>query len=192
MNPGDPYWNHVNSILLTSHINANQVQIIYLESEDSSTSHKFPDRAYLVRDDIEEVMRVCKAKFKQLKIMYVLGRTTTFHLVARQNQEPAPYYNGWGDKFVIEDQINGVPGTEYKGDSAVAPMVTWAFYQWTDGSAIPRKDGFTWQESDTEDGFMRIDAGQDTLSTRFQNFLLTDKYASLWYANHTKPTIAPK
>jgi len=26
--------------------------------------------------------------------------------------------------------------------------------------------------------------GQDTLATRFQNFLLTDKYARIWYAAH--------
>jgi hypothetical protein len=191
MDPNDIYWTHVNSQLKAYHINDKQVQVIYLESDDSSVSHSFPGRIYLVRDDIEEIMRVCKTKFKQLKFIYVLGRTTTFHLTARQNQEPCPYFNGWADKFAIEDQINGLAGTAYKGDSAVAPMITWGFYQWADGSAIPRQDGFTWQESDTEDGLHGTDAGQDTLSTRFQNFLLKDKYASLWYGNHTKPAIAP-
>jgi hypothetical protein len=70
-----------------------------------------------------------------------------------------------------------------KGDSAVAPLVTWGWYQWANGSAIPRKDGFVWQESDTEDGVHATSEGQDTLSSRFQNFLLTDPNARVWYAN---------
>ena len=70
----------------------------------------------------------------------MLGRTTTFEGVTQlTNKEPCPYYNGWACKFMIEDQINGVPGTEYKGDSAVAPLVTWGWYEWADGSDIPRR-----------------------------------------------------
>ena len=121
-----------------------------------------------------------------MKLLY-FGRTTTFHKNDTPNIEPCPYYNGWAQKFVIEDQINGVAGTKYKGANAVAPLVTWGWYEWADGTNIPRQDGFTWQESDTEDGLHATDAGEDTLSSRFQNFLLTDPYANIWYANHTKP-----
>src|SRR5205085_12164035 len=136
-------------------------------------------------------MRVCKQKFVNLKLVYVLGRTTTFNVHSIENKEPVPYYNGWAEKFMIEDQINGLPGMKYKGINAVAPMVTWGFYQWTNGSDIPRQDGFVWQESDTDGGIHATEAGQDTLSGRFQNFLLTDANASIWYANHTSPAIVP-
>ena len=75
------------------------------------------------------------------------------------------------------------PGTEYKGSTAVAPMIAWSFYEWAD--SLPRvTDNFYWRFSETKDGLHANDAGQDTLTTRFQNFLLTDKYASTWYANH--------
>ena len=108
-----------------------------------------------------------------------------------QNIEPCPYYNGWGEKFFIEDQIAGAPGTKYKGDSAIAPLVTWGFYQWANGSNIPRKDGFVWTVDETADGLHANETGQDTLSSRFQNFLLTDKYASIWYKNNSS-AITPK
>ena len=76
-----------------------------------------------------------------------------------------------------------MPGTEYKGDKVVAPMITWGFYQWA--LTTPRTtDGFYWLETETSDGLHASTAGQDTLSTHFQNFLLTDTYASTWYAAH--------
>jgi hypothetical protein len=185
MNPNDLYWIHVSLILRSYHISYKQVQVIYLETDDSSAINSFPERPYQVRDDFKIAMQVCKAKFKHLRLVYVLGRTTTFSKIQVQNIEPCPYYNGWGEKFFIEDQINGAPGTKYKGDSAVAPLVTWGWYQWADGTNIPRKDGFVWTKDDTIDGLHADPAGQDTLATRFQNFLLTDRYASIWYANHS-------
>jgi hypothetical protein len=98
-------------------------------------------------------------------------------------REPAPYFFGWACKWAIEDQINGVPGTEYKGSNPVAPMITWGFYEWAD--SLPRTtDAFYWRFSETSDGLHANAAGLDTLSTRFQNFLLTDQNASTWYAEH--------
>jgi hypothetical protein len=186
MNPNDPYWQHVDQVLKGNLIGRRQVQVIYIESEDSTKQILFPFRAYRVRNEFEAGMRVCKIRFPNAKLVYVEGRTTTFNKKEIPNREPNPYYNGWGEKFAIQDQIKGVSGTQYKGDSAVAPLVTWAWYQWANGTATPRKDGFVWQQSNTEDGLHATDAGEDTLSTRFQNFLLTDRYANIWYANHTK------
>jgi hypothetical protein len=191
-NPSDTYWDHVSSILNAHHITYKQVQVIYLETDDSIPIVSFPERPYQVRDDLKLAMQTCKAKFKHLKLVYVLGRTTTFNKFQVQNIEPCPYYNGWGEKFFIEDQINGAPGTQYKGDSAVAPLVTWGWYQWADGTTVPRQDGFVWTKDQTIDGLHADAEGQDTLATRFQKFLLTDKYASIWYANHTKPNAASK
>ena len=190
MNPIDPYWDHVDIVLKGAHIGYRQVQVIYLETEDSTQLKVFPGRAYRVRNELEASMRVFKTKFPNIKLVYLLGRTTTFKTQV-PNVEPMPYYFGWGCKFMIQDQINGVAGTEYKGDSAVAPMVAWGWYQWADGTPIPRQDGFVWLQSETSDGLHATEAGQDTLSTRFQNFLLTDRYANTWYANHVKPGIVP-
>jgi len=192
MNPSDPYWDHVSLILKNRHLSYKQVQVIYLETDDSIPVTSFPERAYQVRDDLKKAMQVCKTKFRHLKLVYVLGRTTTWDKTQVQNIEPAPYYNGWGNKFFIEDQINGAPGTQYKGDTAVAPLVTWGWYQWADGTTNPRQDGFIWTKDLTVDGLHATPEGQDTLTTRFQNFLLTDRYASIWYANHAKPLSARK
>jgi hypothetical protein len=185
MNPLDPYWNHVAQILNGgAHSSFRQVQVIYLESDDSSQSNiTFPARPLLVKQDLQQTFRVYKQKFPNIKIVYLEARTRTFGRQQLSNREPAPYYLGWACKWAIEDQINGVTGTAYKGTNAVSPLITWAFYQWAD--SLPRKtDSFYWRFSETRDGLHATDAGEDTLSTRFQNFLLTDKHASLWYGAH--------
>jgi hypothetical protein len=182
-NPADPYWDHVTKILTGTKSSYKQVQVIYLETDDSSRSVTWPARPNIVKNDIENCMRVFKKKFKNVKLVYLLGRTRTFGNQRPWNREPSPYYLGWGCKWAIEDQINGVPGTEYKGPNAVAPMITWGFYKWAE--MTPRKtDDFYWLLTETSDGLHATDRGQDTLATRFQTFLLTDKYAGIWYAKH--------
>lgn len=184
MNANDAYWYHVRQIINGSGSGFKQVQVVYLETEDSTSLQSFPERGQLVKQEIEASARVIKVKFPNAKLLYLLARPRTFGDLAIPNREPNPYYFGWGCKWAVEDQINGVSGTAYKGSRPKAPLITWGWYQWADGSSTPRQDGFTWQVTDTKDGLHASKAGQDTLATRFQNFLLTDKYASIWYAAH--------
>lgn len=182
MNPDDNYWNFVATRVKNLHTSFRQVQIIYLESEDSTGITSFPGRPLQVKEELEACFRVFKQKFPNVKLVYLLARTTTFGDHQNIfNTEPCPYYFGWACKWAIEDQINGVPGTEYKGANIVSPLITWGFYDWA--TSTPRKtDGFTWTVYETTDGLHGNDAGKDSISTRWQNFLLTDKFAKKWYA----------
>lgn len=184
MNSNDTIWPIIMNKLSRRKLTVSQVQVIYLETDDSVQISGFPDRPLRAKQDYVQTLKMFKAKFPNVKLVYVLGRTTTF--LARKkklihNVEPNPYYNGWACKWLIEDQMNGVPGTHYKGASAELPMVTWGWYQWAYGTSQPRNDGFTWEASDTEDGLHATPTGSDTLSKYFQNFLLTDIYAKNWY-----------
>jgi hypothetical protein len=187
MDPANRFWYVVKRKLSDAALTANQVEVIYMETDDSVQNNPFPERPLRTKVEFEQAMRTFKVKFPNIKLVYLLGRTSAFIKERPDkitNTEPTPYYNGWACKWVIEDQINGVSGTEYKGAGAVAPLVTWGWYEW--GNAVPRSDGFTWTKDNTRDGLHANDAGADTLATRFQNFLLTDKYANVWYANHAQ------
>jgi len=185
MNPLDNIWNIIQGKLDRKKLTNAQVQVIYLETEDSVQTSGFPVRPLRLKQEYLEVMHVFKSRFANIKLVYLLGRTTTFKSPTKytiHNVEPNPYYNGWACKWLIEDQINGAAGTDYKGANAEAPLITWGWYQWAYGTSQPRLDGFTWEDSDTVDGLHAAPTGQDTLSTYFQKFLLTDPYAKLWYA----------
>ncbi|SFQ50968.1 hypothetical protein [Parafilimonas terrae] len=177
------YWTHVLSIIKLHNSTPKQVQVAYLETDDSVTARKFPERPDLVKLKIETCMRTMKAVFPNLKVLYVLGRPRTFNIGPAWNTEPSPYYFGWACKWAIEDQINGKDSLSYTGEKPLAPMITWGFYQWAD--SLPRKtDGFYWRRTLSSDGLHANDEGQDSLSSRFQRFLFSDPYASLWYARH--------
>ena len=175
------YWQHITQILALHKSGFKQVQVVYLETDDGVLTAKFPNRPMIIKNKIEDCLRTMKLMFTNLKVVYVLGRTRTFsNTTTPWNTEPSPYYFGWACKWAIEDQINKVPGTEYKGENKVAPILAWGFYQWAD--SLPRAtDNFYWRYSETKDGLHANEAGQDTLSTRFQKFLLSDIYASKWY-----------
>lgn len=184
MNSDAPYWNHVAKKLKDLNTSFRQVQVIYLDTEDSSKVIGFPGRPLLVKNDLENCFRTLQQKFPNVKLVYLVGRTTTYgkNHVHDFNAEPNPYYFGWAVKWAIEDQINGVQGTEYKGPHKVSPIITWGFYEWA--TSTPRTtDGFKWTEDlMNDDGLHPNDIGHDTLMTRFQNFLLTDRFAKQWYA----------
>ena len=185
MNPNDPYWAYVTKTLKNKNSSYRQVQIVYLETDDGILIKKFPDRATMLRDKIEACARTMQQKFVNIKVLYLLGRTRTFNdstvHATVWNTEPSPYYFGWACKWAIQDQINGVTGTAYKGTGKVAPIMTWGFYEWAD--SLPRKtDNFYWRSTETKDGLHSNDAGEDTLATRFQKFLLKDSSAKKWYA----------
>jgi hypothetical protein len=183
MDPGNTYWDHITQMLRGTRSSYRQVQVLYLESDDTTRFISWPQRPTLVKNDVEICMQVMKKKFPNLKVLYVLGRTRTFGDNVPWNKEPSPYYFGWGCKWAIQDQIKGVAGTQYKGRNPVAPMITWGFYQWAD--SLPRRtDQFYWRSSETEDGLHANSFGEDTLTDRFQNFLLTDRNAKIWYAAH--------
>lgn len=187
MNPDDEIWSVILQKLAKAKLTKPQVQVVYLETDDSIQLSGFPDRPLRLKQEYQEAMHVFKTNFPNLKLVYLLGRTTTFKDPRQKklsNAEPNPYYNGWACKWLIEDQIKGLPGTAYKGPNAVSPMVTWGWYEWAYGTSQPRLDGFTWEESDTEDGLHGTPEGVDTLSNYFQHFLLTDSVAKTWYGAH--------
>lgn len=184
MNPNDSIWNIIDQKLSRNNMAYAQVQVIYLETDDSSQTTGFPARPLILKQNYLAVMHMFKLKFPNIRLVYLLGRTTTFlnpDKLTIHNVEPNPYYNGWACKWLIEDQMNGAPGTRYKGVKAEVPLITWGWYEWAYGTSQPRLDGFTWEESDTVDGLHGTPAGEDTLSGYFQNFLLTDPYAKIWY-----------
>src|SRR6478752_3925473 len=106
LSPDDPFWNTVTEKLKRSNSSFRQVQIVYLDTEDSSQVIGFPVRPLLVKNDLESCFRTLQQKFPNIKLVYLVARTTTYgkNHVHDFNAEPNPYYFGWAAKWAIEDQ----------------------------------------------------------------------------------------
>ncbi|MBS1730934.1 MAG: hypothetical protein JSS67_09200 [Bacteroidetes bacterium] len=179
------FWDTVAMKLQEFQLSPNQIQVVYFEEDDNENySSAFPERPLDVKEKLKEGLQLIKTKFPNVRVAYILARTTTIYMPIRDDnkqQEPIAYYLGFADKWLIEDQINGDPGLAYKGDNPLVPIITWGPYQWCDGDKY-RSDGFNWLRTDTDDGLHPNDQGSDKLSTMFLNFLLNDEYAKIWFA----------
>ncbi len=188
--PNSTYWAHVDAKMPSQNTTYKQVQMLWLVTDDSSTITAFPDRALIAKENIKAAARTLKIKFPNLKILYLLGRPFTWDSAAMhsvtgkimnvRSKNPAPYNQGWAEKWAIEDQINGDPSVAYKGPNAVAPIITWGQYQWTRGTE-PNLDGFQWLPTDTRDGLHPTDAGKDKMAQYLWNFFYTDPYTTVWF-----------
>lgn len=187
--PNSTYWQHVALKMPSQNTTYKQVQMLWLTSDDSTSITDFPQRPLIAKENIKAAVRTLKIKFPNLKIVYFVGRPYTYNLsdttgtgkiMNSRSRNPAPYHQGWAEKWALEDQINGDPGLAYKGPNAVAPILTWGAYEWTQGK-LPNADGFTWYPSDTRDGLHPTDGGKDKIAQYFWNFLTTDPYTTQWY-----------
>ncbi len=189
--PNSGFWGHVATKIVEQHATYRQVQLAWIVSEDSTTVTDFPDRALIAKENLKNAIRTLKIKFPNLKILYFLGRPYTWDstylhtggegkIKNLRSRNPAPYHQGWAEKWVLEDQINGDPGLNYKGPNAVAPILTWGSYQWT-YKTRPNLDGFQWKPHDTTDGLHPNDKGKDKLAQYLWNFFYHDPYTSIWF-----------
>lgn len=185
--PNGSYWGHVDAKMSSQNTTYKQVQILWMITDDSSAITAFPDRALIAKENIKAAARTLKIKFPNLKILYLMGRPFTWDSAAIhskvmnvRSKNPAPYNQGWAEKWAIEDQINGDPSVAYKGPNAVAPIITWGQYQWTRGTE-PNLDGFQWLLTDTSDGLHPTNTGKDKMAQYLWNFLFTDPYTTVWF-----------
>lgn len=190
-NPNSGFWQHVVTKIVEQNTTYKQVQMAWIVSEDSTTVTDFPDRALIAKENLKSAIRMLKVKFPNLKILYFLGRPYTWDstyihtggegkIKNLRSRNPAPYHQGWAEKWVLEDQINGDPGLNYKGPNAVAPILTWGFYEWTNKTR-PNLDGFQWKPNDTSDGLHPNNQGKEKMAKYLWNFFYHDPYTAVWF-----------
>ncbi|MGW1777444.1 hypothetical protein [Streptomyces sp. NPDC002104] len=98
------------------------------------------------------------------------------------------YQQGWADRKLIQDQINGASNLAY-GTGGVAPWLSWGPYMWADGlgsdgvaGGIPgRSDGLEWACSDLEsDRVHPGPTGEQKVADLILNQFSTDSTTTPW------------
>lgn len=185
MNPDANYWTVIDGRLAEAGLDFNQVQVIWFQEDNlRSRENGFEARGNQLVDEFAYMARFCKERYPNLKLFYISGRHTTEFMPPEgkdKHREPKAYINGWACKWLIEKQINGDPTLAYKGDNAVAPLILWGPYFWTQGDK-PRQDGYTWnKELVSNDGVHPTDAGIQRVSKDLVNFWAKDPVSQLWF-----------
>ncbi len=147
----DNYWKQAENQLSDSGLTAKQVQIAWIETDNTQTGDTtFPNAPQMLGNDFRTLLSTMKELYPNLKLCYLTARAYSGYADASAGATagkgllfPRDYLNGWAIKWLIEKQINGESGYEYEGAAATLPFVTWGTYNWADGS-VKRSDGLQW------------------------------------------------
>lgn len=182
--PDAQYWDVVQDKITAAGLSNQQVQVAWVKLAQRDPIATFPDHARSLRSDIAAALNNARDLFPNLRIAFLSSRVYGGYSDDPQRGEPLSYETGFSVKWLIEDQINGVP--ELNFDPAVgsveAPLLLWGPYLWADG--INQSEfGLRWLEKDFEaDGVHPSMHGELKVGRRLTRFFnnLTDFVRPWW------------
>jgi len=191
--PGRRYWEFAKAAMEKAGLSPAQVQVAWYQSDDLlDTRDDFPGRPQRLKDAIARNMREAKEHFPNLRICFHSARHTTAFMpdtAAKKNHgEPRPYHVGWAVKWLVEDQAAGKADLKFEGENAIAPLIAWATYFWTDGDKA-RHDDYRWTAADVaKDGIHLSATGRSRVAHELLDFWRTDAFARVWFTGKAQAT----
>lgn len=183
--PNSVYWDQLINYLIPE-AGATPDQVVAAWVDDiNSTSQTFPQNAQTLQADMEAIMGLLQQNFPNIKLAYFSSLNYSGYSLGVDSTVPEPqsYESGFGIKWAIQDQINGICcNYNPENGAVVAPWMAWSYYYWGNG-LIPRSDGLTWSCQDlSPDGLHPANpVGHIKIATYLLNFFKTDPTATPWF-----------
>jgi hypothetical protein len=176
------YWSTVSNRLTAAGLTAAQVQVIWFkQAEAQPTDTSFATYPNALKAKYQSVMQLLRAKFPNLKMVYLSDRIYAGYATSKLNPEPFAWYTGWTVKRLIESQINGDTSLTYTGNNPRSAWLSWGPELWANGTN-PRSDGLTWIPSDYQsDGTHPGTTGRQKVAQMLLQFFTTDETTKPWF-----------
>lgn len=192
--PGARPWENVPIFLDREGVTAQQIQAVWLKQvvrDGTVPEMAFPENALFFRNKLIEVVRLLQVNFPNLQVIYVSSRVYGgWNDVSSPSPEPDAYEEGFGVKWLIEQQIAGNPelNADPGAGEVVAPWLAWGPYLWADG-INPRSDGLTWEceEFRASDGAHLDGGGNLKVARMLLGFLETEPTAAWAFTDRELP-----
>ena len=167
-----------------------QVEVIWLKNADPRPGVALPSAdadAFVYERELGEMARAARARYPNLKLLFISSRIYAGYATLPLNPEPYAYEYGFSVKWAIQSQIDQMRSgkvdpvagdLDYK--KGVAPWIAWGPYLWADGTAA-RSDGLTWKASEYQpDGTHPNREGVDKIAHMLLDFFENSPYAA-WF-----------
>jgi len=188
--PTDPNFDRVRDVdLAAAGLTESQVQIAWVKEANAGPRVSLPDPeadAYRLERSLGRMVRAMRARWPNLRIVFISSRIYAGYATTALNPEPYAYENGFSVRWVIEAQIEqartGTVDAE-SGDLALAraPWLAWGPYLWAEGTD-PRADGLTWERADFDgDGTHPSRSGEEKVGRLLLDFFRSSPYAQCWF-----------
>ena len=166
-----------------------QVQVVWLKVADARPTVFLPaaeaDAFQLLRS-MGEVARALRARYPNLKQVFVSSRIYGGYASTELNPEPYAYESGFAVRWLVQAQIEQMrQGTRDPRAGNLAydavPWLAWGPYLWADGEH-PRSDGLLWRRDDLEaDGTHPSRLGEEKVGRLLLDFFRTSSFTHCWF-----------
>jgi hypothetical protein len=182
-NPNCNCWSVLQQRLTQSGVTASQVVAAWVKLSEGNPQGGWPTALQQLKTNVVTVLQRLRQRLPNLRMAYLSSRIYAGYAITTLNPEPFSYQTGFAMRWIVEDQLAGLPSLNYDPlrGSVTAPWVAWGPYLWADGLR-PRSDGLTWACSDMEaDGTHPGPTGERKVADLLLNFFRSDATAREWF-----------
>ena len=186
------YWEVTNERLTAANVTPKQVQVAWIKQATPGPTRPFPAEVKTLQGYLLQTVQVLANRFPNLKIAYLSNRIYAGFATSALNPEPHAYETAFAVKWLIADQISGMPELNYDSEKGEvrSPWLAWGPNLWADGLKA-RGDGLTYARDDLgDDGTHPSMSGRAKVAKQLLAFLKTDSTAQPWFVkNYDRPTV---
>jgi hypothetical protein len=172
-NPSARYWNVVDQRLAAAGATPAQVQAVWLKEAIARPTETFPADANRLQSVLRDIVTLMRARFPNLRLVYLSSRTYAGYATTTLNPEPYAYQSGFAVKWLVQQRI--------QGSLSGRPWIGWGPYLWTNGTH-GRSDGLVWTCQDViADGTHPSPSGRQKVAQLLLKFFATNATAKRWF-----------
>ena len=184
VSPQAPPWIQADQRLSNARVSPQQVQIAWVKLANKGPVGDLETHGRKLQRDTQAVIQNAKARYPNLRIVYLSSRIYGGYATGNLNPEPYAYESAFAARWLIQDQIAGAaalnPNPE-KGE-VKAPLLLWGPYLWADGTTPRVADKLAYTRADLAgDGTHPSELGREKVARLMLTFYQTDPLAKSWF-----------
>ncbi len=178
VDPKGRAWTEADRRIEAARISPKHVQVAWIKLANVGPTGELQEHGKKLQKDTLAVLHNAKARFPNLRIVYLGSRIYAGYGTTRLNPEPYAYESAFVVRWLIQDQIKG--SSELGLDKS--PLLLWGPYFWADGMTPRKADGLKWERADLAgDGTHPSQSGRQKVAEMLLRFFKTDATAKGWF-----------
>lgn len=178
-------WAEMERRLKAAGVSPQQVQIAWIKLANVGPRGELTEHGKKLYDDTLAVIHNAKAKYPNLRVIYLGSRIYGGNATGGLNPEPFAYEGAFVVRWLIRDQMKHDAAVNYDParGAVKSPVLLWGPYLWADGTTPRKSDGLTYERTDFgNDGVHPSDSGREKVARQLLTFFKTDAAAKTWFA----------
>lgn len=183
--PNANCWSVAFDRLEQAKVTPQQVQVAWVKPANAGPRGELMQHGGILYRDTTSVLQLAKARFPNLRVVYLSSRIYAGYASTALNPEPYAYEGAFVCRWLIQDQIDGETRLSYDAakDPVRTPLLLWGPYLWASGPTPRKANGLTWTPEDFAGDFTHPStAGRRKVANLLLEFFATDPLAKSWFA----------